>query len=73
MENRGWVADAFFERPGSPFGDHFRSKIKKWYPKKHSKINAEKVSKNDTKRLQNDAKMDAKINDFSCFFEKGEK
>ena len=33
-------------------------------PKKKSKI--------DAKRLQNDAKMDAKINDFSCFFEKGE-
>ena len=28
--------------------------------------------KNDEKRLQNDAKMDAKIFDFSCFFEKCE-
>ena len=39
----------------------------------HPKIDAEKISKNEEKRLQNDAKMDADFYDFSCFFEKGEK
>ena len=38
----------------------------------HAKIDAEKVSKIDPKRLQNKAKIDAKIIDFSCFFEKAE-
>ena len=58
-----------------PFGDHFQPKIeksKKWHPESHPKIDAEKVLKNDAKRLQNEAKMDAKIYDFSYFFEKGE-
>ena len=36
------------------------------------KNDAEKVLSNDAKSSQNDAKMDAKINDFSYFFEKGE-
>ena len=40
--------------------------------KRHPKIYAGKVSKIDAKRLQNDAKMDAKIDEFSYFFEKGE-
>ena len=53
-------------------GAIFDKKSKKWHPKRHPKIDAEKVSKNDEKRLQNDAKMDARIYDFSCFFEKGE-
>ena len=39
----------------------------------HAKIQAEKVSKNNENSIQNDAKMDAKINDFSYLFEKGEK
>ena len=39
----------------------------------HAKIDAEKVSKNYERSIQNDAKMDAKINDFSYLFEKGEK
>ena len=30
----------------------------------HAKIDAEKVSKNDEKNIKNDAKTDAKINDF---------
>ena len=62
MENRGCVADVFFKRFGmpkclrigcfwDPFGDHFPPKIKKWHPKKHAKIDAEKVSKNDAKMM----------------------
>ena len=80
---RGCVFGAFLVTLGAPKGGHpqksgsllaiiFDQKSKKWYPKRHPKINAETVSKNDAKRLQNDAKMDAKIFDFSCFFEKGE-
>ena len=38
----------------------------------HAKIDAKKVQKNDAKRDQNEAKIDAKIIEFSCFFEKGE-
>ena len=38
-----------------------------------SKIDAEKVSKINEKSIQNDVKMDAKINDFWYLFEKGEK
>ena len=38
----------------------------------HPKIDAEKVSENDAKSVQNYAKMNAKIFDVSCFFEKGE-
>ena len=85
--NRGYVADAFLERfgggPCAPkmetfkfcrtiLGAIFDEKPNKWHPKRHPKIDAEKVSKNDAKRIQNDAKMDAEIYDFSCFFEKGE-
>ena len=36
---------------GSRFGDHFRPKNEKWHPKRHAKIDAEKVSKMYTKRL----------------------
>ena len=79
MKNRGCVADAFWERfgsvpgsqkalPSSAFGcllaTIFDQKSKKWHPKKHAKIDAEKVSKNHEKSIKNDAKMDAKINDF---------
>ena len=46
-----------------PFGDHFPSTIKKIHPKRHPKIDAENVSKNDAKRLQNDTRMDAQIDD----------
>ena len=45
-------------------GAIFDQKSKKWHPKRHLKIDAEKVSKNHEKSIQNDAKMDAKINDF---------
>ena len=87
MKNRSCVADAFLDGPGRQkgaprlyflvgFGSHlatiFHQKSKKWHPKRHPKIDAEKVSKIDAKRLQNDAKMDAKINEFSYFSEKGE-
>ena len=34
---------------GIPFGDHFRPKIEKRRQKRHPKIDAEKVSKNDAK------------------------
>ena len=47
-------------RDGAIFGQ----KLEKRYPKKHQKIDTEKVLKIDAKRLQNEAKMDAKINDF---------
>ena len=72
MEGPGAPTDDHLVYPSLPFGDHFPSKIKKWHPKRHPKIDAEKVSKIDAKRLQNDAKMDAKMIDFSYFFEKGE-
>ena len=45
----------------------FDQKSKKWHPKMHAKIDAEKVSKIDPKRVQNKAKIDAKIIDFSIF------
>ena len=66
MENRGWVADAFFERLGRHLGRQkpkkchfwgallatiFDQKSKKWPPKRHPKIDAEKVSKNDAKMM----------------------
>ena len=38
----------------------------------HAKTDAKKVSKIDAKRVQNEAKIDAEIIDFSYFFEKGE-
>ena len=37
-----------------------------------TEIDTEKVWKIDAKRVENEAKMDAKVNDFSYFFEKGE-
>ena len=56
-----------------PFPGPFSIKIsKKWHTKRHPKINAEKVSTNYAKRLQNETKINAKIYDFSYFFEKGE-
>ena len=55
----------------SIFGTIFHQKPKKWHPQSHPKIDAEKVTKSDAKRLQNDDKIDAKINDVSYFFEKG--
>ena len=79
MKNRGCVADAFLERFWAAQGGKretavfqrrtllatiFHQKSKKWHPKRHPKIDAEKVSKNHEKSIQNDAKMDAKINDF---------
>ena len=62
MKNRGCVADAFLERfwdaqerllQVSPvhFGSHFRPKIEKWHPKRHPKIDAEKVLKIDAKMI----------------------
>ena len=75
MKNRRCVTDAFFERPllrkvvspglsQAPLATTFDHKSKKRHPKMHAKIDAEKVLKNDEKSIQNDAKMDAKINDF---------
>ena len=60
---RFWIAWGAIWRP-------FSIKSEKWHPKEHLKIDAEKVSKIDAKRLQNDAKIDAKINDYSCFSKK---
>ena len=53
-------------------GSHFPSKNEKMRPKRLPKIDTERVSKIDAKSLQNDVKMDAKMIDFSYFFEKGE-
>ena len=50
----------------------FDQKSKKCNPKRHPKIDAEKVSTIDAKRLQNDTKMDARMVDLSYCFEKGE-
>ena len=72
---RGCVCRGFLEGPWDAktrlliyfpvhFGTIFAQKSKKWHPKRHPKIDAEKVSKNHEKSIQNDAKMDAKINDF---------
>ena len=36
---------------GEPFGDHFQPKIEKMHPKRHAKLDAEKVLKIDAKRL----------------------
>ena len=57
---------------GTPLATIFDQKSKKWHPKMHAKTDAEKVSKIDAKRVQNEAKIDAEIIDFSYFFEKGE-
>ena len=69
--NRGCVADAFLERFGAAwwalfgvprddfginFGIIFDQNSKKWDPKRHPKIDAEKVSKMMPKGSQNDAK-----------------
>ena len=51
----------------SILGAIFDQKSKKRHPKRHLKIDAEKVSKNDEKRLQNDAKMDAIFMFFHTF------
>ena len=65
IKNRSCVADAFLYRFGVAFGTPggasstfwgailgaiFDQKSKKRHPKKHQKIDAEKVSKNDAKR-----------------------
>ena len=47
----------------------FANKSKKWYPKKHPKIDDLKLMATGS---QNDEQMDAQIEDLSCFFEKGE-
>ena len=67
MKNRGCVADAFLERfwralgrPGQGpctsrrtlLATIFHQKPKKWHPKKHPKIDAEKVSEMYAKRCQ---------------------
>ena len=48
-------------------------KSKKKHPKRHTKFNPEKVLKFYEKSSQNDAKIDAKMNDFPNFFKKEEK
>ena len=62
----------FWSPFGAILGAIFYKTSKKWHPKVHPKIDAEKVLKNDAKRIQNEAKIDAEIIVFSYFFEKGE-
>ena len=56
------------------FGTHlttiFDQKSKKWHTKRHPKIDAEKVSKNYEKSIQNEVKIDAKIIYFHVFSKK---
>ena len=68
MKNRGWVANTFLERfRGGGLGaklserpsafrpllaTFFHQKSKKWHPKRHPKIDAGKVWKNDAKRFK---------------------
>ena len=63
IKNRDWVADAILERFGTPnaqkpadvwtpFGAHFRPKSEKGCPKRHPKIDAEKVSEIDAELVQ---------------------
>ena len=81
--HRGCVFGPFLEGFGAPKVERgtmlgvllatiFHQKPKQWLSKSHPKIDAEKVSKFDAKRYQNDIKMDAEINDCSQLFEKGE-
>ena len=60
----GGTKGGYPQKSGSHLATIFDQKSKKWHPKRHPKIDAEKVSKNHEKSIQNDAKMDAKINDF---------
>ena len=75
MKNRGCVAAAFLERQKlttytvcrTIAATIFDQKSKKWHPKMHAKTDAEKVSKIDAKRVQNEVKIDAEIIDFHTF------
>ena len=49
-----------------------KKQIGKWHPPKRQQIDTDKVPNNDAKRLQNDTKVDAKINDCSHWFENRE-
>ena len=62
MKNRGCVFGAFLGGRGAEngqrkcygeghFGSHFRPKIENWHPKRHPKIDTEKVLKNDAKMM----------------------
>ena len=85
IKNRGCVADAFLERFGAALGSQrgatgrferillatiFGPKSKKWHPKRHPKIDAEKVSKNYAKWTKNEAKMGPKSTIFMTFSKK---
>ena len=50
----------------------FHQKSIKWQSKKHPKIDAEKVMKIDAKSFENEAKIDAKINDFHAVSKRAE-
>ena len=54
-------------KSGSILGSFSVKNRKKWYPKRHRKIDAEKVSKNDAKMTLNEAKMHLKFMFFSLF------
>ena len=85
VKYRGCVADAFLEGLGaalggksghrtgprpSIFGTIFGQKSKKWHPKTHSKIDAEKVLNNDAKSSKNDSKIYIKFTIFHTFSKK---
>ena len=81
VKNGGCVFETFLERPGAQKGGAggrsfweaiFNQIFKKWHPKRHPKIDAEKALDNYAKRLQNDAKIDAEIFDFESISEKDE-
>ena len=57
----------FVDRFGVKNGSFFDQKSKKRHPKKHQKINAEKVSKNDAKRWPKWCKNGCQNHDFSFF------
>ena len=80
---RGCVLGSFFRATwaekgagdivfGTLLATIFHQKSNRCHPKKHLKIDAEKVMNIDAKRIENDAKMATKIYDFSYFLEKGE-
>ena len=48
----GWPKGARIYRLPDPSGDHFGPKLEKRHQKRHSKINAAKVSKNDAKMMR---------------------
>ena len=76
MKKLGCVVDAFLGWPWvpkyqkvctiwTPLATSFSQKSRKGRPKRHPKINIEKVQKINAKRCQNEAIMASQIHDFS--------